>query len=83
MSYEELCKSLGIDREAITKACAEPPSIAVGKEPGFSHRPVGQRVKPPIEDLSRFVSKMGQKVARKLRKRTAKNEHLSTSQSSP
>lgn len=68
MSYYDLCKSLGIDREAITRACADLPNIAVGKEPAFFTKTIGSRYNPPIEDLSRFVSKMGQKVSRKLRK---------------
>ena len=69
MTYTELCKSLGIDREAITKACADPVSTAVGKEQRYFQDTIGERIKPPIEeDLSRFVSKMGQKMARNRRK---------------
>jgi hypothetical protein len=70
MTYEDRCKSLGIDREAITKACADPESTAVGKERDYLTKAIGTRVKPLMEDLSRFVSKMGQKVAGKLRKRS-------------
>jgi hypothetical protein len=70
MTYADLCKSLGIDREAITKACEEPKNHAVGREREVFMERVGKRVKPTAmeEDLSRFVSKMGQKVAGKLRK---------------
>ena len=69
MNYNDLCKSLGIDREAITKACADPVSASVGKEQTYFQHNIGERVRPPIEeDLSRFVSKMGQKMARNRRK---------------
>jgi hypothetical protein len=69
MSYDELCKSLGIDREAITKACADPVSIAVGKEQRYFQNVIGPRVKsPPIEDVSRLVDEYGQEISKRLRK---------------
>ena len=69
MNLEDRYKSLGIDREAITKACADPVSASVGKEVSYFTDKIGDRVRPPIEeDLSRFVSKMGQKMARNRRK---------------
>lgn len=68
MTYDDLCKSLGIDREAITKACADPVSTSVGKEQTYFTDKIGERIKPPMDDLSRFVSKMGQKMARNRRK---------------
>lgn len=68
MSYDELCKSLGIDREAITKACADPVNTAVGKETRYFQDNIGKRYKPPIEDLSRFVDNYGQSISRRLRK---------------
>ena len=69
MTLEDRYKSLDIDREAITKACADPPSTSVSKEPHYFTKTIGERIKPPIEeDLSRFVSKMGQKMALNRRK---------------
>jgi len=68
LNYDELCKSIGIDREAITKACADPVNTSVCKEPMYFRKNMGKRYKPPIEDLSRFVSPLGQRVAQKLRK---------------
>lgn len=69
MTYDELCKSIGIDREAITKACADPISIAVGKEPRYFQLNVGPRVKaPPIEDVSRLIDQYGQEISRRNRK---------------
>lgn len=68
MTLEDRYKSLGIDREAITKACADPVSIAVGKEQERFQKPIGKRYKPPIEDLSRLVDEYGQTISKRLRK---------------
>jgi len=70
MTYDELCKSIGIDREAITKACADPVSIAVGKEPRYFQINVGPRVKdPPIkEDMSKYIDQYGQEISNRMRK---------------
>lgn len=70
MNYAELCQSIGIDREAIAKACAEPRNHALSQEPERLSRAIGPRIKPPVEDLSHCVSVKGQKVANKLRKRS-------------
>ena len=70
MNLEDRYKSLGIDREAITKACADPPSASVGKEPLYFQLNIGPRYKPPLtEDLSRFTNKTAQKNARQPRKK--------------
>ena len=64
MTYNDLCKSLGIDRDAITKSCTEPLlNHAVGREREVFKEKVGPRVPPTIkqEDLSRFVSRSWQK----------------------
>lgn len=69
MTYNELCKSLGIDREAITKACADPVSISVGKEQRYFKPDLVNRHKPPIkEDLSRLIDAYGQRMSKLLRK---------------
>lgn len=68
MTLEDRYKSLGIDREAITKACADPPSTSVGKEPLYFQLHIGPRVKPPTEDLSRLVDEYGQTISKRLRK---------------
>ena len=67
MNYQDLCKSLGIDREAITKACAAPESTSVGKEPLYFQLHIGPRVKPPTEDLSRLVDEYGQTISKRLK----------------
>ena len=41
MSYEDLCKSLGIDREAIAKQCENPNSTAVGQEKEYLKQNIG------------------------------------------
>lgn len=69
MNYNELCKSLGIDRDAITKACADPVSSAVGKEQLYFQQYIGKREKPPIEDVSHLVDEYGQTISRRLRKK--------------
>lgn len=69
MTYEERCKLLGIDREAITKACEVPTSTAVGKEPLYFTRNVGRRHKPPMEDVSHLVDAYGQTISKRLRKK--------------
>jgi hypothetical protein len=69
MTLEDRYKSLGIDREAITKACADPVSTAVTKEPTYFQLHIGPRVKaPPIEDMSRFIDEEGQRMSKRLRK---------------
>jgi hypothetical protein len=69
MNLEDRYKSLGIDREAITKACADPVSTAVGKEQLYFTKYLGKRYKPPIEDLSRLVNEYGQNMSKRLRKK--------------
>ena len=70
MNLEDRYKSLGIDREAITKACADPVSTAVTKEPTYFQLHIGPRYKPPLtEDLSRFTNKIAQKNARQPRRK--------------
>lgn len=70
MNYDELCKSIGIDRGAITKACADPPNTAIRKEPYYLKRKIGQRVNPPPgADLSHLVSKTARQIASKLRRK--------------
>lgn len=70
MNLEDRYKSLGIDRKAITKACADPVSTAVTKEPTYFQLNIGPRVKaPPIEDVSHLVDEQGQAMAKRLRKK--------------
>jgi len=69
MSYEDLCKSLGIDREAITQQCMEPASAAVGHEREYLSDRIGQRVKPPTEDVSHLIPPYGQTISKRLRKK--------------
>jgi hypothetical protein len=68
MSYSELCKSLGIDREAITKRCEEPTSTAVGREKEYLKQNIGRRVKPPMEDVSHLIDPYGQTISKRLKK---------------
>ena len=68
MNLEDRYKSLGIDREAITKACADPVSAAVGKERDYFQINMGKRYKPPIEDVSHLVDEYGQNMSKRLRK---------------
>lgn len=67
MSYEDLCKSIGIDRDAITKACADPLNGAIGREPDTKRQNVGERIKRPLEDWSHLVSGYGRNISDKLR----------------
>jgi hypothetical protein len=69
MSYSELCKSLGIDREAITKRCEEPTSTAVGREKEYLKQIIGRRGKPPMGDVSRLVVPYGQTISKRLKKK--------------
>lgn len=70
MTLEDRYKSLGIDRDAITRACADPVSTAVGKEQEYFQTYIGPRVKPPIkEDLSRYVDAYGQTISKRLKKK--------------
>ena len=68
-SYEELCRSLGIDREAITKAVAGPEKGSINNEAACWRKPMGKRLKPAIEDedLSHLVSPLARKIANKLK----------------
>ena len=69
MTYEEKLKELGIDREAIARACADPVNTAIVQEPSFltprsskGAHIVGKRIRPPgtlDEDLSHLVSPRG------------------------
>lgn len=68
MNYNELCKSIGIDRDAITKACADPVKASITKENRTFKVNIGKRYKPPIEDVSRLVDDYGQKMSKRLRK---------------
>ena len=68
MSYSELCKSLGIDRDAITARCIEPTSAAVGREREYFRDNIGPRVKPPMEDVSHLIDPYGQTISKRLRK---------------
>lgn len=75
MSYDELCKSIGIDREAITKTCAGPVSGAIGKEPDVARQKMGKRIKRPLEDWSHLVSGYGRNISDKLKsKHQTKNQ---------
>mgnify|MGYP001617718200 FL=1 len=70
MNLEDRYKSLGIDRDAITRACADPVSTSVGKEQECFQKPIGKRYKPPIEeDLSRFAAAHGKTISKRLRKK--------------
>jgi len=71
-SYEEKLKELGIDREAITKKCADPEKISICKEPTYlvpSRKGkipnLGPKQKSPglvQEDLSHLICAQGQKM---------------------
>lgn len=67
-SYEDLCKSLGIDRPAITAALDVPTSTAVGKEKLYLHDNIGKRIRPPMEDISHLIDPYGQTISKRLRK---------------
>jgi hypothetical protein len=69
MSYSELCKSLGIDREAITKALDVPTSTSVGREKEYFRDNIGPRVKPPMEDVSHLIDPYGQTISKRLKKK--------------
>lgn len=68
-SYEELCKSLGIDRQAITASLEVPTSTAVGTEKTYLRHNIGPRVKPPMEDVSHLIDPYGQRISKRLRKK--------------
>lgn len=62
MNYDELCKSLGIDREAIRNACDVPVTGAIGREPG-NPKKIGLRFHRPLnEDLSHLNGENGRKI---------------------
>jgi hypothetical protein len=70
MSYEDLCKNLGIDREAITKAATEPSNGAITQEKGLWRVPMGKRILAPDrkdEDVSHLVSPLARRIANKLK----------------
>lgn len=69
MTYEQKLKELGIDREEITRRCAEPVNTAIVQEPSYlteqsqaGHHRVGKRHRPIgtlEEDLSHLISARG------------------------
>ena len=66
-TYEEKLKELGIDRQAITRVCADPVNNAIGKEPIYLSENIGVRIQPAgmvREDLSHLVSERGRASAR-------------------
>ncbi len=71
MSYDDLCKKLGIDRAAITKAVEEPKnqSVKVGKEGSLWRVPMGKRVQTNRvdEDMSHLVTPLARKISNKLK----------------
>lgn len=69
MNYSDLCKSIGIDRDEITKKCADPVNPQICKEPLYFTKKIGPRHRPPTgEDLSHMVSKPARQISDKLRK---------------
>jgi hypothetical protein len=67
MTYEDLCKSIGIDRDKIKKS-GHPGKTPVVKEPAYLAPRGTPRVRrPPGEDLSHLVTPLARKIADKLK----------------
>ena len=79
MTYDELCKSLGIDREVITKACADPLNGAICKEKGIWGVPMGKRVQTNRvdEDVSHLVTPLARRISNRLRAKPRRSKKTS------
>lgn len=76
MNYDDLCKSLGIDRDAITKTAAGPVNGAIGKELDVTRQKMGKKIKRPLEDWSHLVSSYGRSVSNKLKGKPRRSKNV-------
>lgn len=76
MNYDDLCKSLGIDREAISKTAVGPVSGSIGKELDVKRQKMGKRIKRPLEDWSHLVSGYGRNISDRLKSKPRRSKNV-------